>query len=943
MQFIRLTLLIAIIIGLYLTIVEGREVIYSWGKNFEYQLGHKTRIRTVKGKENDHTWEDTIVELKAGRSHSIILLKNGKLYGFGESSLGELGVESEAVPDPILIREDVKKASVGYEITAAVTEKSPFIYIYGNGYAGDGNGKSNTKDPRSPVFEGDFSEVKAISDVQVAKDNVFFSTADLKVGGFGSNIFGQLSINSLDTQLKPVLSKMGEVTTFNWFYAGPTYTYFVKDNIVYCAGENKHGSCGINQQTTGAVDVMKKLALDFNKKEVKQIASGSYHTLMHIKDDTFGDTIYAWGHNLYGSLGMGHTSTVTKPTLIPLKPITTLLRKLEIRSIAAMAHSSYLLTQQGLLFSWGDNSFGQLGSFNFDSQLVPTHSIGLDTYNIEMLSPGERYFVLYDSKRKLVFANGASMAQAASITHYYDREPRPVFGQYDNEEGVRVQAIHAGEKSNFISTTIDKHFTWGADEKGILAAGASRYHDLQDEPFRGVQPSPQPIHKPIDSLHLNYSDISTHGLAVAADTSPEQYRGKLFSWGDSRYFQTGWGNPILFELTTAPENPISLGNGESISTICAGVSYSAFLTTNFRLFLFGHIRSIIGSGDALGVKDATVFDAEGTLSSQFLTSLSCGSNFMLVKNREHKILAFGHNDFNQLGSSSVSSFSSSAVEVLNVNDFAIEMTASKWGHHALAISQDRKKIFVWGANSKGQLGLGNTNSVNSVSLIPVVIDERFIHVAAGGEFSLLLASSGELYGMGSNEYGQLAQTEKSIYMSPVRIQRQYTTDQQVLHMAAGRYHAMASVDSHTCYGLPDVDLLVCNGHGNCTSQDNCICKEGYQGPDCSTPICSSGCNNGYCADKDDCRCFKGFGGASCNSGSELMIVLLWIVAGVFFGIGMVLLLLSIVFGGIVIHRCAANKKKGKPKRSTYKPFEDSSTELGENLLNNPSSVDNEHL
>lgn len=47
----------------------------------------------------------------------------------------------------------------------------------------------------------------------------------------------------------------------------------------------------------------------------------------------------------------------------------------------------------------------------------------------------------------------------------------------------------------------------------------------------------------------------------------------------------------------------------------------------------------------------------------------------------------------------------------------------------------------------------------------------------------------------------------------------------------------------------------CNHHGNCTFPDVCTCERGWEGNDCSIPICAQDClNDGVCVAPDTCKC-----------------------------------------------------------------------------------------
>ncbi|KAH8057365.1 calcium ion binding protein [Aureococcus anophagefferens] len=47
----------------------------------------------------------------------------------------------------------------------------------------------------------------------------------------------------------------------------------------------------------------------------------------------------------------------------------------------------------------------------------------------------------------------------------------------------------------------------------------------------------------------------------------------------------------------------------------------------------------------------------------------------------------------------------------------------------------------------------------------------------------------------------------------------------------------------------------CHHHGNCTMPDECTCEAGWEGHDCSTPVCAQECyHNGLCVAPDTCKC-----------------------------------------------------------------------------------------
>jgi alpha-tubulin suppressor-like RCC1 family protein len=77
--------------------------------------------------------------------------------------------------------------------------------------------------------------------------------------------------------------------------------------------------------------------------------------------------LLVWGANNKGQLGNGNTSNLTSPEIVDLA-----LQNIVISQIKAGNHFVIAVAQNGELYSWGDNSKGQLGLGDYDQRNVPT-------------------------------------------------------------------------------------------------------------------------------------------------------------------------------------------------------------------------------------------------------------------------------------------------------------------------------------------------------------------------------------------------------------------------------------------------------------------------------------------------------------------------------------------------------------------------------------------
>jgi alpha-tubulin suppressor-like RCC1 family protein len=105
--------------------------------------------------------------------------------------------------------------------------------------------------------------------------------------------------------------------------------------------------------------------------------------------------------------------------------------------------------------------------------------------------------------------------------------------------------------------------------------------------------------------------------------------------------------------------------------------------------------------------------------------------------------------------------------------------------HVLALDV-RGKVWAWGANSAGQLGLGDLKA----SMLPVSskLPTRIKQIAAGDTHSFAVDERGQLWAWGSNNFGQLGDDSSSYLIKPQRIK----TDFSIALLDAGMFFSVAT-------------------------------------------------------------------------------------------------------------------------------------------------------
>lgn len=118
------------------------------------------------------------------------------------------------------------------------------------------------------------------------------------------------------------------------------------------------------------------------------------------------------------------------------------------------------------------------------------------------------------------------------------------------------------------------------------------------------------------------------------------------------------------------------------------------------------------------------------------------------------------------------------------------MAAVVGSRHSLAIDENGR-VWGWGDNSSGQLGLGHTKPVAGMALIQG-LPARASFIAAGAQHSVVLLTDGTVWVWGANNRGQIGQgvvDAFAVQTSPVRM----TMPGRVVDVAAGNDFVMALI------------------------------------------------------------------------------------------------------------------------------------------------------
>jgi alpha-tubulin suppressor-like RCC1 family protein len=193
-------------------------------------------------------------------------------------------------------------------------------------------------------------ENKSVSAV-FARDKNTACVINNEVWTFGSGAYGILGHgDSLDQPNQSVPRKVISLRKDVKTVAVGSFHMLVLDveGSIWSFGRNNAGQLGIGEGMTGSYGEPQPVQIA--GETIVEIAAGRQHSLaLNIKGQVF-----SWGNNRDAQLGLGDKNVRKSPTIIED------LKDKNIVGIACGRDSSFALTKEGEVYSWGRDDFGQL-------------------------------------------------------------------------------------------------------------------------------------------------------------------------------------------------------------------------------------------------------------------------------------------------------------------------------------------------------------------------------------------------------------------------------------------------------------------------------------------------------------------------------------------------------------------------------------------------------
>ncbi len=305
-----------------------------------------------------------IVDISAGKNHILFLTKNGKVFSCGSNKYGQCGryvdfkerepglsnvgrdtrLTEEIIPfnEPYCVKfprntKAITRIEAGGKHSLCMDDEGS-VFCWGDDSSiqlGLGDTRSNAPDKRHAFGTHTFEKLGTISPGGENRNQVKYNYYVPHVQTTPVKMLLPEAVNRPDPYPAPDHLAAGEdFSIVHFFYTiflfissnicsfackvGITDSpgWFEEDqttNLMFCCGHNNLGQCGRNMQQQMQTFQPARLP---RRSYADSISCGSGHCLARLKDGS----IFGWGNNLQGQVGLGHKSPTEQAARIRLEP-----------------------------------------------------------------------------------------------------------------------------------------------------------------------------------------------------------------------------------------------------------------------------------------------------------------------------------------------------------------------------------------------------------------------------------------------------------------------------------------------------------------------------------------------------------------------------------------------------------------------------------------------
>ena len=680
--------------------------------------------------------------------------------------------------------EEFKNAQISFEATRTTYASNSFPKLQASGIQVDAasvtsivlyNGVlygAGHNDYYEAGYMGSTADVTSFT--QIDTNVKQFATADgfgayLKndgtVWGYGY-LNGTIALNTLNQIY---------ITDVVKIYAYYGSLYFQKDDgSIWANGYNGYNRLGLdasvhtysNLQNTSLTDIV-------------DIRGYKDNNTLFLKGD---GTVWGVGQNANGELGLGHNSTVSTLTQIPIT---------NVISIAEGESHSLFVKSDGSVWGCGLNSNGELGLGNSIKTMTPTEITTLTGKNIVHVTAGYRHSYFRDSDGN-IYAAG------------YNWNGQQGIGTYQTASSITAHQITTLSNVTDMATGV-YHSIFVKNDGTIYGLGTNTYGNLgfgnttaayvPTQAMTIQQTSGNFSATDADGDTLTYSATALHGTVTVSGTSWSYTPNSGYTGSDTITYSVNDGNGGITTSTLqiVTYSDTSSNGSSNNSPVAFDFNFNHLASSENHTFFLKSDGTVLSTGynvdGELGIGTATDQNSPTTAGSlSNIQKIASGSYHTLFLDTDGNIWSTGYNNRGQLGLGTTTN-QITPTKIASISNI-VDISAGQY--HSIALKTDGT-VWATGYNTDGQLGLGDLSSRTSPTQISSLTNVKKIFSSYNSSF--FIKNDGTIWATGDNFYGQLGVGDNNDRTTPTQI----TSLSNVTAIAVGTYHTLFLKSDGTVY------------------------------------------------------------------------------------------------------------------------------------------------
>lgn len=367
--------------------MHKRSLFAAFGKDPNCLSETKKRSLGFMQDSKDVLFNTVFSPICGGAYHSLVMDTSGSLWSWGNNQYGQLGFLTKKSfhnkPTKLQIAATITKISCGAYHTSAID-------IYGNLWLWGRNTHHQVLEQNivNVPFPTKLSISISVSYVACGYAHTMALDKNNNLWAWGSNENGQIGTGENNSIQQTPVNISNDTNFGNIYFIACGYYHSVvinEEGSVYSWGNNEHGQLGVGSLE----DVRVPHKISSPLPPITNISCGAYHVIA-VDNQSL---LWCWGWNSLGQLGLDHKIDQLSP--VSLENIF----KKNVISVSCGYSHSVVVIDDGSMWGWGYNENGELGMNDIDASAIPKQIFGVDV--TQYVTCGGNHTICVDDKGKL--------------------------------------------------------------------------------------------------------------------------------------------------------------------------------------------------------------------------------------------------------------------------------------------------------------------------------------------------------------------------------------------------------------------------------------------------------------------------------------------------------------------------------------------------------------